>query len=392
MKILVAPSAFKGSVSHTAAAHAIVTGLRRSGLRADFVIMPLADGGDGTLDAFLALGGQRTDIETADPLHRPVTAAFGVLPDQETAVIEMALASGLALMQRQEIGPESALKSSTYGTGVLIRAALDAGVRRIIVGMGGSATTDGGAGCLRALGLRLLDARGQLLPDGGGALAGLAVIETQGLDPRLRETEIIIASDVENTALGAQGAAAVFAPQKGAGPDEVARLEQGLSRWLELTAAATGRDVRALSGGGAAGAFAAGLMAYTQARIQSGVTLLLDYHNFDAHLRDAALVITGEGQIDSQTLAGKGPIGMARRAQAHGVPCVALVGGIHGDEALLHAAGIAAVLPIVTRPMALDDALLQAETLIEQAALRLGYLLELGGALHMRHPSDTPQI
>jgi glycerate kinase len=231
------------------------------------------------------------------------------------------------------------------------------------------------------LGVALLDSLDRPLPQGGGALVDLARIDFQQLDPRLSQVEIAIASDVQNPALGESGAAAVFAPQKGASPTEVAALEAGLSRWFALIAQTTGRDVRAVPGGGAAGAFAAGLFAFTRAQIQSGVDLLLDYHEFDALVRDAALVITGEGQLDAQTLGGKAPMGIARRAAAFGVPTVALVGGLRGDDAALHDAGIAAVLPIVTRPMPLDEALRDAASLVEQAALRLGYLLAVGARL-----------
>jgi glycerate kinase len=381
IRIIVAPTAFKGSLSPTDAARAIESGLRRSRLEADCHLLPLADGGDGTLDAFLASGGRRVAVDTVDALHRPMRAAFGLLADGTTAVVEMAQASGLALLDRAEVGSESALRSSTFGTGLLIRAALDAGAARIILGLGGSATTDGGSGCLRALGVALLDSLDRPLPQGGGALVDLARIDFQQLDPRLSQVEIAIASDVQNPALGESGAAAVFAPQKGASPTEVAALEAGLSRWFALIAQTTGRDVRAVPGGGAAGAFAAGLFAFTRAQIQSGVDLLLDYHEFDALVRDAALVITGEGQLDAQTLGGKAPMGIARRAAAFGVPTVALVGGLRGDDAALHDAGIAAVLPIVTRPMPLDEALRDAASLVEQAALRLGYLLAVGARL-----------
>jgi glycerate 2-kinase len=375
MKILIAPTAFKGSLSPTQAAQAIATGLRRSKLEAQLHLLPLADGGDGTLESFLASGGRRLEVETVDALMRPIRACYGILDDRQTAIIEMAQASGLAKLRRNDL---DALRASTYGTGVLMRAALDAGARRMIIGLGGSATTDGGMGALAALGVRFADADGKTLDSSGAALFDVASIDVSGLDPRWREVEIIIATDVENVVCGAFGAAAVFAPQKGASPSQVVLLERGMKRFFEL-AAAQGRDVRQTAGGGAAGGLAAGLLAFLGGRIESGVDLILDHHHIDEQLRDASLVITGEGKIDGQTLGGKAPLGIARRAAAHDVATVALVGGIEAgvDEAALHEAGFWAVMPITPRPISLDDALAYAPQLLEGAALRVGYMLRL---------------
>lgn len=375
MKVVIAPGAFKHSLSAAEAGRRIGAGLERSLLQIELHYTPIADGGNGTLDAFLAAGGERYALTVTGPLGAPVQAAWALLPDGETAVVEMALASGMELLPRSALDP---LRATTYGTGELMQAALDAGARRVIVGMGGSATVDGGAGCLQALGVRLLDAAGQAVGPGGGALAQVATIDTGALDPRWREVEVIIASDVDNPTLGPNGAAAVFGPQKGATPADVETLERGLRHFFTLVADTLGVDVRDTPGGGAAGAFSAGLMAFLGGRIVSGIDLVLDYGGFDAHLRDADLVVTGEGQMDAQTVQGKGPIGVARRAAAAGVPTVALVGGLRADDALLHEAGLAAVLPIVTHPMPLDEAIARAGELVEQAALRLGYLLALG--------------
>ncbi|MBI5670197.1 MAG: glycerate kinase [Chloroflexi bacterium] len=372
MKILIAPGAFKHSLSATAAADAIARGLQRSCLDAEQVLLPIADGGNGTLDAFLAGGGEQVSVPTVDPLGRPLRAAFGLLTDGETAVIEMALASGLELLRPGELNP---LVTTTYGTGLLMQAALKAGAKRVIVGMGGSATVDGGAGCLQALGVRLLDAYGQDIPRGGNALSNLYTIDTAGLDPRWREIDVIIASDVDNPTVGERGAAAVFGPQKGAGPHEVRILEGGLRHFFTKVRDRLGVDVLEVPGGGAAGAFSAGLMAFLGGRIESGIDLILQQRGFDRHLRDADLVITGEGRMDEQTIGGKGPIGVARRAREAGVPTVALVGSLNADDTLLHKAGLQAVLPIVTGPMALDEALRRAPELLERAAQRLGYVL-----------------
>lgn len=372
MKILIAPAAFKHSLSASGVADAIARGLARSGLNADLVQIPMADGGNGTLDAFLATGGERVTLTVEGPQGAPVEAAYGLLDDGQTAVIEMALASGI------ELSPDNnALTASTYGTGQLMRHAIEHGARRLIVGMGGSATTDGGAGCLQALGVRLLDANGRDLPRGGGALGDLASIEVGTPDPRWLDVKLIIASDIENPAVGEHGAAAVFGPQKGASPEQVRLLDANLRHFFALSDDLLGVDVRDVRGAGAAGAFAGGLMAYLGGQIESGIDLVLAHNRFESLLPEAALVVTGEGQMDGQTIHGKGPVGVARIARHYGVPTVAIVGGLNIDDALLHDAGIHAVLPITPRPMALNEALASAADLIERAALRLGYLLQL---------------
>ncbi len=373
--IVVATGAFKHSLSAQAAAQAVANGLARSRLDAVCTLLPIADGGNGTLEAFLAMGGTRYELTVQDPLGRPVRAAWGLLADGKTAVIEMAQASGLELLQAHEL---DALRASTYGTGQLMQAALEHGITRLIIGMGGSATVDGGAGCLQALGVRLLDGQGVPLAGGGGSLAALAHVDTSGLDPRWREVDIVIASDVENPALGENGAAAVFAPQKGASPAQVAQLEASLAHFFGRLHDTLGVDVRGVTGGGAAGALAASLLACFNARVESGIDLLLAHNGFEDKLKGAHLVITSEGRMDAQTIYGKGPLGVARRAKAHGVPTVAIVGGLGVDDAVLHEAGLHAVLPIVTHPMPLEAALADAATLVERAALRLGYLLQLG--------------
>lgn len=373
MRIIIAAGALKHSLSAAAAAQAIQRGLARSGVDAEPILVPIADGGNGTLDAVLAVGGKRVPVQVSDPFGRPVEAAFAQFGD--TAVIEMALASGLELLASGELDP---LRASTYGTGQLMRAALDAGARRLIVGVGGSATVDGGAGCLHALGVRFHDGSGRVVVPCGGNLHLIHSINTRELDPRWRDVEVIVASDVDNPTLGHDGAAAVFGPQKGATPAVVAQLEGNLRHFFTLVNLQMGVDVREARGGGAAGALSAGLMAFLSGRIESGIDLILDLCGFDGLLDQADLVITSEGRMDLQTIHGKGPIGVARRALARGVPTVALVGGLETDDATLHEAGLWAALPIVDRPMPLDAALAQAEALVERAALRLGYLLQAG--------------
>lgn len=382
-KILIAPGAFKHSLSAAEAAQAITRGLQRSGLQADLLTIPIADGGNGTLDAFLANGGRRITQTVEGPAGTPIEAAYGLLDDKQTAVIEMALASGLELLGNWQLNP---LLTSTYGTGQLMQAALEAGARRIILGMGGSATVDGGAGCLQALGVGLYDAYGQSIPRGGGSLDQLFIIDTQGLDPRWRDVEVLIASDVDNPTLGPQGAAAVFGPQKGASPEQVEALEANLRHFFTLVNDQLGVDVRDVPGGGAAGAFSAGLLAFLNAKLEPGIELVLKHSGFVHHLRGADLIITGEGKMDAQTIHGKGPLGVAKLARSAGVPTVALVGALALDDAKLHEAGIHAALPIATEPLSLDDALANAPELLERAALRLGYLLQLGAKPAFTHP------
>lgn len=374
MKILVAPGAFKHSLDATEVTDAITTGLERSGIEADILKLPIADGGNGTLDAFLANGGERVHVPVLDPLQRDITAAYGLLDDGKTAIIEMALASGIELISSEELDPFIA---TTYGTGQLMQAALERGAKRFIIGMGGSATVDGGAGCLQALGIRLLDSEDNSIAYGGNGLSQLVKIDITGLDSRWQDVEIIIASDVENPTLGEQGAAAVFGPQKGASPDQIPVLENNLSHFFTEINNQLGVDVRRLVGGGAAGALSAGLIAFLGGRIESGIELILEHNEFVHHLSDTTLVITGEGQIDEQTIGGKGPIGVAKLAKSHGVPTVAIVGGLNAPDELFHQAGLQAVLPIVPKPMPLSEAIQSAGYLVEQTALRLGYLLQI---------------
>lgn len=380
MKILIAPGAFKHSLKATDAADAIIRGLRRSGLAAEYIALPIADGGNSTLDVLLAAhapNAQRQRVTVRDPLGRPVIAEYGLIDDAKTAVIEMALASGLELLQPDELDP---LRASTYGTGQLMAHALKLGATRFIMGMGGSATVDGGSGCLLALGAKYTDKNGRAcLQQGGGALSHIQHVDLSGLDARWAACEVRVLVDVDNPALGEQGAAAVFGAQKGAQPPDIPILEAGLAQFLNALAAASGTPTHTLKGGGAAGAFAAGLVSGLGATLVSGADYVLDTLRFDEHLTDAALVVTGEGRMDAQSIGGKGPFGVALRAAQKGVPTVALVGGLGVDDAVLHAAGMGAVLPIVPAPLPLADALQHAPEFLEQAAVRLGHLLQLRG-------------
>jgi glycerate 2-kinase len=374
MKILIAPGAFKHSLSASQVAQAIYDGFDQSGLSATYHLLPIADGGNGTLDAFLANGGERIIIEVFDPLMRPIQAAYGLIDNGKTAIIEMAMASGIELLSNDEANP---IIASTYGTGQLMQHALDKGATHFIVGLGGSATVDGGMGCLQALGLKLLDVNGEEISHGGSGLADIATVDTSNIDKRWHDIEIVIASDVENPTLGEKGAARVFGPQKGATPEMVESLETNLTHCFTTIYEQTGRDVRELEGGGAAGAFSAGLMAFLSCKIVSGIDLVLEHNGFIEHLADTTLIITGEGEMDSQTIDGKGPIGVARLAKKHGVPTIALVGGLNVDDTILHEAGIQAVFSVIDKPMELQTALSNAEELVRRAALRLGYTLQV---------------
>lgn len=374
MKILVAPGAFKHSLTAFEAAEAIAHGLKRSGLKADLHLMPAADGGNGTLDAFLVAGGERVTVPVYDPLMRPLQADYGLLDEGKTAVIEMALASGLELLTSEELDP---FQTTTYGTGQLMQHALERGARRFIIGMGGSATVDGGAGALQALGIFFADHHGRAIPAGNAGLSSIISLHARQLDPRWQQADIIIASDVDNPAVGAEGAAAVFGTQKGAAINDIPLLESNLNHYFKQIHHWHGIDVSHTPGGGAAGALAAGLLAFLGGRIQSGVELLLEHNGFQAQLADASLVITGEGQLDLQTIHGKTPHGIARIAREHGIPTIAFAGSLNADDLILHDAGFQTVLPIMDKPMPLEVALARAAELLERAALRLGYLLQM---------------
>jgi glycerate kinase len=369
LRIIVAPDSYKGSVSALAVAQAMERGVLRVFPEAVVCKVPIADGGEGTVEALVAAtGGTILQAPVSDPLGQPISAHWGVLGDGGTAVIEMAAASGLPLVPRSLRDPRI---TSTHGTGQLIRAALDAGLRRIIIGIGGSATNDGGVGMARALGARFLDAEGTPLAEGGAALASLQHIDLSGLDPRLLETEITVACDVDNPLCGARGASAVFGPQKGASLETVSELDAALSHFAALASAATGRQVAALPGAGAAGGLGAGLMFFTPARLKPGVEIVLDAVGFAGLVEGASFVLTGEGRTDFQTAFGKAPVGVAKLAKQYAVPVFCLSGGLGegADDVLVH--GIDAVMSTCDRPMSLEECISAGEALIESAAVRL---------------------
>jgi glycerate kinase len=348
--------------------------------------VPIADGGEGTVEALvLATGGRLIAQEVAGPLGDPVTAYWGLLGDGETAVIEMAAASGLTLVPKKKRDPRI---TSTYGTGQLVKAALATGVRTLIIGIGGSATNDGGTGMMRALGAKFLDAAGRELPDGGAALAHLASMDLSGMDSRLAQTRILVACDVNNPLCGPRGATAVYGPQKGASAEMVVELDRALANFAAVAKATTGKDVAECPGAGAAGGLGAGLLFFTAAALRPGVEIVLEATGFASIVRKADLVITGEGNTDFQTAHGKAPVGVAKVAKQFGVPTVCLSGGLgKGYDAVL-TQGIDGIMSIVPQPMTLDECMGTATGLIETAAARLCLLLKAGAAVGKRMPGD----
>ncbi|MFJ2900837.1 glycerate kinase [Streptomyces sp. NPDC087212] len=363
--MLVAADKFKGSLTAVQVAQRVTAGLHRVAPHVEVASLPVADGGDGTVDAAVAAGFERREVRVAGPLGQEVTAAFALR--EETAVVEMAEASGL---QRLPAGVFAPLTASTYGSGELLRAALDAGARTIVFGVGGSATTDGGAGMLSALGARFLDADGEPVPPGGGALADLATADLSGLDPRLGSVELVLASDVDNPLTGPKGAPAVYGPQKGASPDDVQALDEALAHYAKVLESAVG--ARAAEQATAPGAGAAGGIGYGAlligARFRPGIDVMLDVLGFGPALDRADLVITGEGSLDEQTLHGKAPAGVAAAARAAGKEVVAVCGRLALQPAALGGAGIRRAYPLTDVEPDLAVCLSDAGPLLERVA------------------------
>ena len=365
MKVVIAPQSFKGSISALDAARAMEEGVLRVVPDAGTVLVPVADGGDGTLETLVeATGGDIRSATVTGPIGKPVTAEWGALGDGQTAVIEMARTSGLALLSLAERDP---LRATTYGLGEVIREALDAGFRSFIVGIGGSATNDGGAGMAQALGIRLLDERGKDLPLGGAALADLRKIDMSGLDERAIEARFSVACDVSNPLTGPEGASAVYGPQKGATPGLVEQLDAALKNFAEVVERDIGTSINAVPGSGAAGGLGGGMMAFLEGSLRAGVDIVLDHVGLDEKIKGADLVITGEGRIDFQTVYNKAPIGVARRAKERNIPVIAVCGSVGKGFENVHAEGIDAVVSILTAPMTLDEATARAGELIADA-------------------------
>lgn len=346
----------------------MANGIRRVVPDAETILLPMADGGEGTVEA-LTYGthGRIITTEVTGPLGEKVTAKWGILGDKVSAVVEMASASGITLVPVESLNP---LVATTYGTGELIRAALQAGCRRLIIGIGGSATNDGGAGMAQALGARLLDEEGRELPWGGAALAKLSRIDVSGLDCRLAECEVTVASDVTNPLCGEQGASRVYGPQKGATEEMCQQLDEALANYAEVIKRDLSIDVIDIPGAGAAGGLGAGLIAFLGAKLISGVEIVSEVTGLTAYLREASLVFTGEGRIDTQTLFGKTVAGVAAKAKTFHIPVVAIAGEVAGDYKEFYQHGIDAALSIAPGPISLKKSMANAENLIADAAER----------------------
>ena len=377
-RVLVAPQAFKGSLDAVDVAAAVARGLRRVWPDAVVDELPLADGGEGTVRALVrATRGKVHLARVHDPLGREIEAEWGTLGDGKTAVVEMAAASGLPLLLHDERDPRT---TSTRGTGELILEAAASGAHRIVIGIGGSATNDGGAGMARALGYRFLDQEGRDLPEGGAALARLHHLEGQ-TDPRLVRPAIEVACDVRNPLLGELGASAVYGPQKGATPAMISELDTALERFADVVEGFVGRGIRDVPGAGAAGGLGAGLLAFLDARLRSGAEIVLEAARFDDRVAKADLVITGEGRVDAQSAYGKLTQAVTEASRRAGVPVAAIAGGTGAGYEALFAAGLDALELATDRPMPLAEAMAQAATLIERAAERLARSIEVGRRL-----------
>lgn len=379
MKIVIAPDSFKESLTAMAVANEIEAGFREFFPDAQYVKLPVADGGEGTVQAMIdASGGRRVALTVSGPLGEPVDAFYGLMGDGATAVIEMAAASGLELVPPAQRNP---LRTSSRGTGELIRDALDAGARRFVLGVGGSATNDGGAGMVQALGGRLLDEAGNELPAGGGALDRLRHIDLSGLDARIKDCVFDIACDVSNPLVGPQGASHIFGPQKGATPAMVEQLDANLRHYADVIARELGHQVAGVPGAGAGGGIGAAMLVFLGGRLRPGSEIVTAAVGLDAAVADADLVITGEGRIDSQSIHGKTPIGVARVAQRHGKPVIAIAGSLAPGAAVVHQHGIQAVFGAVSRPCTVEQALAEAAQNVRSAARNIAAVLSLGTKL-----------
>ena len=376
MRIMIAPDSFKGSLSAVLAADAISRGVHKIFPEADLIKMPVADGGEGTVQALVAATkGKLFSERVVGPLGNEVEAIWGVLGDGETAVLEMAEASGLLLVPKEKRNP---CITTTYGTGQLIKAVLDKGIRKIIIGIGGSATNDGGVGMAQALGVKFLNVKQKELAFGGKALLDLAAIDLKGVDQRVVETDIIVGCDVKNPLYGEQGAAMIYARQKGATQSDIQLLDQALVQYAKIAKKYTGKDYSHEPGAGAAGGLGAGLLWFTGAKLQPGIALILEKMNFSSQIKAVDFIITGEGCTDGQTIYGKAPAGIAAIANQLNIPVVCLSGSLGKDYEQIFQHGFAAAESIVPKPLPVNVCMEKAEILLEQAAERICRLIKLG--------------
>ncbi|MGX5089297.1 glycerate kinase [Enterobacter sp. UPMP2052] len=378
MKIVIAPDSYKESLSALEVATAIENGFRDIFPTAEYVKLPVADGGEGTVEAMVAAtGGRIVPVDVTGPLGERVDGFYGLSGDEQSAFIEMAAASGLERVAPSKRNP---LITTSWGTGELIRHALDAGVKHIIIGIGGSATNDGGAGMVQALGAKLLDAHGQPVGQGGGELANLVRIDVSEFDRRLADCRIEVACDVTNPLTGEEGASAIFGPQKGATQEMIVTLDNALEHYAQVIARDLDIDVLHLAGGGAAGGMGAALYAFCGAQLRQGIEIVTDALHLDEQVADADLVITGEGRIDSQTIHGKVPVGVARVAKRYNKPVIGIAGSLTADVGVVHDHGIDAVFSVIYTICSLEDALENASENVRMAARNIAAVLKVGQA------------
>lgn len=369
MKIVIAPDSFKESLTALEVAESIEKGFRRVLPEAEYIKIPMADGGEGTVQSLVdATEGKIIWRQVTGPLGEPVQAFFGILGNKKTAVIEMAAASGLHLVPADKRNP---LLTTTRGTGELIAAVLDYDVEHIIIGIGGSATNDGGTGMAKALGVQFLDKNGEEIGEGGGALGELASINLSHIDPRLKKIRIEVACDVNNPLTGERGASAIFGPQKGATPEMVAQLDRYLENFAAIVERDLGKQIKDIPGAGAAGGLGGGLLAFLPAKLKRGVEMVIEATALPNLVQGADLVITGEGKIDGQTIYGKTPIGVAKIAKQYGIPVIGIAGNVSDDSHVVHAYGLDAVFSIVPGVVLLEDAFAHAKEYVERTAANI---------------------
>jgi len=365
MKIVVAPDSFKGSLTAIEVSDAIEKGIREIFPEAEIIKIPMADGGEGTVQCLVnATRGKILEEKVIGPLGDEVLASYGILADKKTAVIEMAAASGLTLVPE---GKRNPLITTTYGTGQLIKAALDKGCRKMIIGIGGSATNDGGAGMVQALGVKLLDQEGEEIGFGGGELKKIIRIDISCLDNRLSNTKVLVASDVNNPLCGPKGASRIYGPQKGATPEVIEELDKSLAHFAELIKRDLYKDIKDVPGAGAAGGLGSSLMTFLNAELRPGIEIIIEVVKLEQAIKDADLVITGEGKIDSQTIYGKAPIGVAKIAKKYTIPVIAVAAIIGDDADIVHQYGISSLISVSGQPMRLDEPLPNKVLLIKNS-------------------------
>lgn len=375
MKVLIAPDSFKDSLKAVDVAHNLQAGIMKALPKSEFIIVPMADGGEGTVESVIdATAGMIYKAKVCDPLMRITDSFFGITGDGATAVIEMAAASGIEKLKPEERNPWI---TTTYGTGELIKLALDKGVKKIIIGIGGSATNDCGVGMAQALGVKFLDSNEIEIEKGGGALDHVSIIDISSLDPRINSTEIQVACDVTNPLTGEKGASHVYGPQKGADKEMVLQLDANLEKFAGEIKNQLGKDISPVPGSGAAGGLGAGLMAFLDARLMKGFDIIANAVELNHKIRECDLVITGEGKIDFQTQYGKTISGVAQLAKKHQKPVIAIAGTVADGAEIMYEKGVDAIFSIVDRPMPLDEALKTAPKLIEKAGERIARMLQL---------------